>query len=111
MSERRSVEIGVHDLDGVFFTSTCTCGVCGVSGTDLATFHIQEDAAMSTQIPKRRNSEKSDQEEQKQSGTASLTERGEDIKRAMDELLDDIDDVLEENAEEFVAGYVQRGGE
>lgn len=29
----------------------------------------------------------------------------------LDRLLDEIDDVLEENAEEFVKGYVQRGGE
>jgi ubiquitin-like protein Pup len=29
----------------------------------------------------------------------------------MDDILDDIDDVLEENAEEFVASYVQKGGE
>ncbi len=28
-----------------------------------------------------------------------------------EELLADIDDVLEHNAEEFVAGYVQQGGE
>ncbi|MEK7879371.1 MAG: ubiquitin-like protein Pup, partial [candidate division NC10 bacterium] len=29
----------------------------------------------------------------------------------LDKLLDDIDDILEENAEEFVKSYVQRGGE
>jgi len=29
----------------------------------------------------------------------------------VDELLDEIDDVLEENAEEFVRGYVQKGGQ
>jgi ubiquitin-like protein Pup len=29
----------------------------------------------------------------------------------VDELLDEIDDVLEENAEEFVKNYVQKGGE
>jgi prokaryotic ubiquitin-like protein Pup len=29
----------------------------------------------------------------------------------VDSLLDEIDDVLEENAEEFVRGYVQKGGE
>jgi ubiquitin-like protein Pup len=29
----------------------------------------------------------------------------------IDELLDEIDEVLEENAEEFVRGYVQKGGE
>lgn len=29
----------------------------------------------------------------------------------VDDLLDEIDDVLEENAEAFVRGYVQKGGE
>jgi ubiquitin-like protein Pup len=29
----------------------------------------------------------------------------------MDEILDEIDAVLEENAEEFVKSYVQKGGE
>jgi prokaryotic ubiquitin-like protein Pup len=35
----------------------------------------------------------------------------EDLKHELDDLLDDIDAVLEENAEEFVAAYVQRGGQ
>jgi ubiquitin-like protein Pup len=30
---------------------------------------------------------------------------------ATDDLLDEIDAVLEENAEEFVRGYIQKGGE
>lgn len=30
---------------------------------------------------------------------------------ATDDLLDEIDAILEENAEEFVKGYVQKGGE
>jgi ubiquitin-like protein Pup len=29
----------------------------------------------------------------------------------VDAILDEIDDVLEENAEEFVRGYVQKGGQ
>jgi ubiquitin-like protein Pup len=29
----------------------------------------------------------------------------------IDDMLDAIDDVLEENAEEFVAGYIQKGGQ
>ena len=37
--------------------------------------------------------------------------QGEKIKAELDELLDDIDEVLEENAEEFVRSYVQKGGE
>jgi prokaryotic ubiquitin-like protein Pup len=39
------------------------------------------------------------------------TERGEKIKAELDDLLDEIDEVLEENAEEFVKSYVQKGGE
>lgn len=30
---------------------------------------------------------------------------------ALDDLLDEIDEVLEEDAEEFVRGYVQKGGQ
>jgi ubiquitin-like protein Pup len=33
------------------------------------------------------------------------------LKDEMDEMLDEIDEVLEQNAEEFVAGYVQKGGQ
>lgn len=37
--------------------------------------------------------------------------QGEKIKADLDDLLDEIDSVLEDNAEEFVKGYVQKGGE
>jgi ubiquitin-like protein Pup len=40
-----------------------------------------------------------------------LTKRGEELAEKLDDLLDEIDEVLEENTEEFVKGYVQRGGE
>ena len=33
------------------------------------------------------------------------------LKEEMDAILDDIDAVLEENAEEFVRNYVQKGGQ
>lgn len=36
---------------------------------------------------------------------------GEELKAEMDELLDEIDEVLEENAADFVAGYIQKGGQ
>jgi ubiquitin-like protein Pup len=42
---------------------------------------------------------------------SDLKERHEKLSDDVDALLDDIDDVLEENAEEFVRGYVQKGGE
>ena len=37
--------------------------------------------------------------------------RGEALKSELDDLLDEIDEVLEENAEDFVKSYVQKGGE
>ncbi|HEY7224104.1 MAG TPA: ubiquitin-like protein Pup [Micromonosporaceae bacterium] len=40
-----------------------------------------------------------------------LAERHEKLTEDVDDLLDEIDSVLEENAEEFVRGYVQKGGE
>ena len=40
-----------------------------------------------------------------------VKERQDKLTDDVDALLDEIDDVLEENAEEFVRGYVQKGGE
>ncbi|HEY2947656.1 MAG TPA: ubiquitin-like protein Pup [Micromonosporaceae bacterium] len=40
-----------------------------------------------------------------------VAERVEKIDEDVDDLLDEIDSVLEENAEEFVRGYVQKGGQ
>ncbi len=39
------------------------------------------------------------------------TETGDKLKAEMDDLLDEIDDVLETNAEDFVKSYIQKGGE
>jgi len=39
------------------------------------------------------------------------TKSTEDLKEEMDSVLDEIDAVLEENAEEFVKSYIQKGGE
>ena len=39
------------------------------------------------------------------------SESGEKIKGELDDLLDEIDEVLESNAEDFVKSYVQKGGE
>ena len=37
--------------------------------------------------------------------------KGDQLKADLDDLLDEIDEVLEENAEEFVRSYVQKGGQ
>ena len=39
------------------------------------------------------------------------SEQGEKIKAELDDLLDEIDEVLEVNSEDFVRSYVQKGGE
>lgn len=40
-----------------------------------------------------------------------VVETGKKLKEDIDKLVDEIDDVLEKNAEEFVKNYVQNGGE
>lgn len=42
---------------------------------------------------------------------AAPSKQGEAIKAELDELLDEIDEVLEENAEDFVRNYIQKGGQ
>ena len=46
-----------------------------------------------------------------EAGQVTSTSKGEKLKEEMDDILDEIDSVLEENAEEFVKSYVQKGGE
>ena len=45
------------------------------------------------------------------SPNAGTQERGEKLRAALDDLIDEIDESLAENAEEFVANYVQKGGQ
>jgi ubiquitin-like protein Pup len=44
-------------------------------------------------------------------GQVQATSKSEKLKEEMDGILDEIDSVLEENAEEFIKSYVQKGGE
>lgn len=39
------------------------------------------------------------------------SESGDKIKAELDDLLDEIDGVLEQNAEDFVKSYIQKGGQ
>ena len=50
-------------------------------------------------------------EEQPVEDVPAASESGEKIKAELDDLLDEIDDVLEQNAEDFVKSYIQKGGE
>ncbi|MFN8232463.1 MAG: ubiquitin-like protein Pup [Actinomycetota bacterium] len=44
-------------------------------------------------------------------GQVTNSSKAAELKEEMDDILDEIDSVLEENAEEFVKSYVQKGGE
>ena len=50
-------------------------------------------------------------EEEVEETAPAGTEKGEKLKAELDDLLDEIDEVLEENAEDFVRSYVQKGGQ
>ncbi|MFP6622451.1 MAG: ubiquitin-like protein Pup [Myxococcota bacterium] len=52
-----------------------------------------------------------DESEAKGGGATKVAKKGDELKEEMDNLVEEIDAVLEENAEEFVKNYVQRGGE
>ena len=41
----------------------------------------------------------------------TTSKKGEELKAELDDLLEEIDEVLEVNAEDFVRSYVQKGGE
>ncbi|MDA8275585.1 MAG: ubiquitin-like protein Pup [Actinomycetota bacterium] len=53
----------------------------------------------------------SERTEQPVEDVPAASAKGEKLKAELDDLLDEIDEVLEDNAEEFVRNYVQKGGE
>ena len=59
----------------------------------------------------RKQAEKREQANSTEAEQADATAKGEKLKEEMDDILDEIDSVLEENAEEFIKSYVQKGGE
>ena len=50
-------------------------------------------------------------EEVVEEAAPATSESGEKLKAELDDLLDEIDGVLESNAEDFVKSYVQKGGQ
>lgn len=63
---------------------------------------------MAEQMPKTAQPK---QPAQRESEGGRLRETGEKLNEQVEALLNNIDEVLEENADEFVKGYIQRGGE
>mgnify|MGYP001307707158 FL=1 len=63
---------------------------------------------MAEREQKQRRTSRSDDSEVEEVEPAATVE---ELKAELDDLLDEIDGVLETNAEEFVKNYVQKGGE
>ena len=55
--------------------------------------------------------EPSDQDVEEEDVNSVAVEQVDELKGQIDGLLDEIDEVLESNAEEFVKSYIQKGGE
>ena len=64
-------------------------------------------------MPEREQSKKSApaKQDEEVADAPSTSETGEKLKAELDDLLDEIDEVLETNAEDFVKSYVQKGGQ
>jgi ubiquitin-like protein Pup len=58
-----------------------------------------------------RRSSEADEAVVEETESTDLQERHAKLNEDVDAILDEIDDVLEENAEEFVRSYIQKGGE
>jgi ubiquitin-like protein Pup len=58
-----------------------------------------------------RRSTEADEVEAEETASSDLKDRQEKLNEDVDSILDEIDEVLEENAEEFVRSYIQKGGQ
>ena len=55
--------------------------------------------------------QRDDEVEEQEDSSTDVSKRHEKLSEDVDALLDDIDEVLESNSEEFVRGFVQKGGQ
>lgn len=66
---------------------------------------------MAERIVRHRRRDQREDADPGSAGAEAVAGTGDKLKADLDDLLDEIDDVLETNAEEFVKSYVQKGGQ
>jgi len=66
---------------------------------------------MSEREAQRRTGRTAPEDLDEEAPTTSVEERREQIDEDVDSILDEIDEVLETNAAEFIASFVQKGGQ
>jgi len=66
---------------------------------------------MPKQEKEKKKKKEVEQKEDEAAANPATVEAGKKTQEELDALMDEIDDVLEENAEEFVKNYIQKGGQ
>ena len=69
------------------------------------------DTGGQSRASRQREDEDVEQASEQDAPAADVSERHEKLTEDVDALLDAIDEVLESNSEEFVRGFVQKGGQ
>ena len=87
-------------------------GKCGVGSNEAVHDALPRGCRMDKQDRKHESRQPSaPQESEEIRANPKVAETGQRLTEEMDDLVDEIDKVLEENAAEFVKNYVQKGGQ
>ena len=96
----------------MYYPNLDALGKCGV-GLNEGVYDVLPRGCMMDKQDRKHESRKpsAPQESEEIQADPKVPETGQRLKEEMDDLVDEIDKVLEENAAEFVKNYVQKGGE
>ena len=96
----------------MYYPNLDALGKCGV-GLNEGVYDVLPRGCMMDKQDRKHESRKpsTPQESEEIQADPKIAEAGKRLTEEMDDLVDEIDKVLEENAAEFVKNYVQKGGE
>ena len=96
----------------MFYPNLDALGKCAVGSKEALHDALPRGCMMDKQDRKHESRKSSTpQESEEIQADPKVAETGQRLKEEMDDLVDEIDKVLEENAAEFVKNYVQKGGQ